>query len=73
MNFANAYKRFLSKYESVGDKIEHLLLNSDGLKWNEIIISNPQVTAISTRDLEHLPVEYLIKSQQDNLPIVILD
>ena len=67
--FANAYKEFLSRDNQTGD--EHYLMRQD--KWhNEILVSNPKITAIFTDNLNDLPVEYLEKAQEENLPIVIV-
>lgn len=40
--------------------------------WNEVLISNPTISAIYTKNLEKLPKEYLKMAQEQNIPIVIL-
>jgi len=67
--FAEAYRTFLKRNgtERTG---EASLLRSD---WhNEVLVSNPKISAIFTDNIESLPVEYLKKSQEENLPIVIV-
>ena len=59
--FAQAYKKLL---EGNG------LLSS--FRHNEVLISNPKISAIYTDDINKLPEEYLIKAQEENLPIVII-
>ena len=39
---------------------------------NEVLVSNPKITALYTDDIDNVPVEYLIKAQEENLPIVII-
>ena len=70
---ADAYKAFLDK--DGANKVEHdnsaSLLRSS---WhNEALVSNPKITGIFTDNIEKLPEEYLIKAQEENLPIVIFD
>ena len=70
LDFANAYKEFLSR-DNTGDKrISDALLRSD--KWNEVLVSNPKISAIFTRDLDNIPEEYLKKAQEEGLPIIVL-
>lgn len=40
---------------------------------NEVLVSNPKITAIYTKDLDKLPEDYLIKAQEEGLPIVLLN
>ena len=69
LDFANAYKEFLSR-DNTGDKrISDALLRSD--KWNEVLVSNPKISAIFTRDLDNIPEEYLKKAQEEGLPIIV--
>lgn len=67
--FAAAYRKFLSRdgSERTG---EASLMRS---RWhNEILVSNPKISAIYTDDIDRLPEDYLIKAQNENLPIVII-
>lgn len=70
---ANAYKAFLDK--NGANKVENY--NSVSLlrsSWhNEALVSNPKITGIFSDNIEQLPEEYLIKAQEENLPIVIFD
>ena len=73
VELADAYKTFLDK--DGANKVEHdnsaSLLRSS---WhNEALVSNPQITGIFSDNIEQLPEEYLIKAQEENLPIVIFD
>ena len=66
--FANAYERVLkSKGMNIFSK---KLLNSS--THNEVLVSNPKISAIFTDNIDNLPEEYLIKAQEENLPIVII-
>ena len=40
--------------------------------WNEFLVNNPKIAAIFTNDIDKLPEEYLIKAQEENLPIVVI-
>ena len=67
--FAKAYREFLKRNgtEHTG---EASLLRSN---WhNEVLVSNPKISAIFTDDLDNIPEEYLIKAQEENLPIVVI-
>ena len=67
--FANAYERILkSKGMNIFSK---KLLNS--ATHNEVLVSNPKISAIFTDNIDNLPEEYLIKAQEENLPIVIIN
>ena len=70
---ANAYKAFLDK--DGANKTEND--NSAGLlrsSWhNEALVSNPKITGIFSDNIEQLPEEYLIKAQEENLPIVVFE
>ncbi len=68
--FANAYKEFLSRDNKNTDDGHYLM--RQGTWHNEILVSNPKITAIFTDNIEDLPVEYLQKAQEENLPIVIV-
>ena len=59
--FAQAYKTFLDSDNSILVDSYH----------NEVLVSNPQITAIFTTDIDKIPEEYLIKAQEENLPIII--
>ncbi len=68
--FAKAYREFLKRNgtEHTG---EASLLRSD---WhNEVLVSNPEISAIFTDNIDKIPEEYLIKAQEENLPIVIIN
>ena len=68
--FAEAYREFL-KIDNSGDDRNNIgLLRND--YWNEILVSNPQVTAYYTKDFNNLPDEYLELAEKNNIPIVIL-
>ncbi|MCR5265456.1 MAG: hypothetical protein K6E29_02550 [Cyanobacteria bacterium RUI128] len=60
--FANAYSAILSTEGGILNELAH----------NEVVISNPTISAIFTFDIDKLPVEYLQKAQTENLPIVII-
>ena len=67
--FASAYKEFLSR-DGSEHKEDASLLRSG---WhNEVLISNPEISAIFTDDISSIPEEYLIKAQEENLPIVVI-
>ena len=38
---------------------------------NEVLVSNPKITAIFTSDIDKIPEEYLIKAQEEDLPIIV--
>lgn len=59
--FAQAYKTFLDSEISILVDSYH----------NEVLVSNPKITAIFTSDIENIPEEYLLKAQKEDLPIVI--
>ncbi len=69
--FAQAYKTFLSRTTSIENPVENALLRNDS--WNEVLVSNVSPCAIFTKDLNHIPEEYLQQAQKENLPIVILN
>lgn len=71
---ANAYKTFLDR--DGANKSEKLFDSASLLRsnWhNEALVSNPKITGIFTDNIENLPEEYLVKAQEENLPIVIFD
>lgn len=71
---ANAYKTFLDR--DGANKSEKLYDSASLLRsnWhNEALVSNPKITGIFTDNIEKLPEEYLVKAQEENLPIVIFD
>ena len=68
--FAAAYKSFLSR-QNANKGSADALLRSDNW-WNEVLVSEFDVCAIYANDLDLLPEEYLIKAQEENLPIVIV-
>ncbi|MBD9223857.1 hypothetical protein EGQ24_08170, partial [bacterium] len=58
------------------NKSEKLIDSASLLRssWhNEALVSNPKITGIFTDNIEKLPEEYLVKAQEENLPIVIFD
>lgn len=64
---ASAYKDFLDNNNE--NSSETLLKNSC---HNEVLVSNPEIIGIFTDDIEKIPEEYLIKAQEENLPIVVI-
>ena len=70
---ADAYKAFLAKdgaNKVEGDNSASLLRSS----WhNEALVSNPKIIGIFTDDIKNIPEEYLLKSQEENLPIVVFE
>jgi len=67
--FAEAYREFLRRNGSEHTG-EASLLRSN---WhNEALVSNPKITAIFTIDIDEIPVEYLRKAKQENIPIVVI-
>lgn len=62
--FARMYQELFAEGE--------ILHNGDA--WNEVIVSNPTISAICTTDifLDNIPIEYLQMAQEQDLPIVIL-
>lgn len=69
--FASAYKEFFNFDEVRRQNYDEFLLNS--FHHNEVIVSNPNISAIFTDALHNIPEEYLIKAQEENLPIVIIN
>ena len=68
---ADVYKTMLAK-DQLGDNFnlnDRNLLNSK--HHNEVLVSNPKITGIFTDDINNIPEEYLIKAQEENLPIVV--
>ena len=68
--FADAYKELLARKNAQRGTNSALLRNDKW--WNEVLVSNPEITAIYTKDLSNLPDEYLKKAHEENLPIVVL-
>ena len=70
-DFADAYQQFLSRHNDYGETDKTALLRNN--HWNEVLVSNPTITAIYTKkDVSSIPKEYLKKAQEENLPIVVL-
>ena len=69
--FATAYKNFLLRQNANRGSTNALLRNDNW--WNEVLVSEFDVCAIYANDLDLLPEEYLIKAQEENLPIVIIN
>lgn len=68
--FAKAYREFLQRNDSEHTGKASLLRSY----WhNEVLVSNPKISAIFTDNINQLPEEYLIKAQEENLPIVIIN
>lgn len=67
---ADAYDEFLSKDNTKHKMGKDALLRND--YWNEVLISNPTISAIYTKNLDKLPKEYLQMAQEQDIPIVIL-
>lgn len=59
--FAQAYKTFLNSDKSILVDSYH----------NELLVSNPKITASFTSDIDKIPEEYLIKAQEEDLPIIV--
>ena len=67
--FAKAYREFLQRNGSEHTGEASLLRSG----WhNEVLVSNPKISAIFTDNIENIPEEYLIKAQEEDLPIVII-
>ena len=66
--FADAYVRAINSkgwgifYKKLLKEFEH----------NEVLVSNPKISAIFTDNIDNIPEEYLIKAQEENLPIVVI-
>ena len=68
---ADAYEQFLAR-DNTGHKFgKEALMRND--YWNEVLVGNPTISAIYTKDINNIPEEYLIKAQEENLPIVIIN
>lgn len=67
---ADAYEEFLSRDNSRHKFGKDALMRND--YWNEVLVSNPSISAIYTKNLNSIPEEYLIKAEEEGLPIVIL-
>lgn len=65
--FAKAYETILT------DGYDGILASKPigGIHHNEVLISNPSISAIATDDINKLPIEYLQKAQEENLPVVV--
>ena len=66
--FADAYRTFLDRNHTNND--ENALLRSN--YRNEVLVTNPEISAIYTSNFDKIPEEYLQKAQEENLPIVII-
>ena len=67
---ASAYEQFLAR-DNTGHKFgKEALMRND--YWNEVLVSNPIISAIYTKNLNNLPVEYLEKAQKEGIPIVVI-
>ena len=67
---ADAYEQFLAR-DNTGHKFgKEALMRND--YWNEVLVSNPVISAIYTKNINMLPVEYLEKAQNEGIPIVII-
>ena len=67
--FGAAYRKLLS-IDNSGLRNSTGLLRKDS--WNELLVSNPEMIAIYTKNIEELPKEYLQLAEENNIPIVIL-
>ena len=65
--FAKAYKALL---EAGYNEDGNFLMN--GFSHNEVLVSNPKITALYTDDINTIPEEYLRKAMEENIPIVII-
>lgn len=70
LEFANAYKEFLSRVNTDETQGKRALLSDK--EWNEVIVSNPKIGGIYTRNLAGLSEEKLIFARDNNIPIVVL-
>ena len=61
LEFAQAYRTFLDADNSILVDSYH----------NEVLVSNPKITAIFTSDINNISEEYLIKAQKEDLPIIV--
>ncbi len=67
---ADAYEQFLAR-DNTGHKFgKEALMRND--YWNEVLVSNPIISAIYTKDINNLPAEYLEKAQKEGIPIVVI-
>ena len=67
---ADAYEQFLAR-DNTGHKFgKEALMRND--YWNEVLVSNPIISAIYTKNINKLPAEYLEKAQNEGIPIVII-
>ena len=68
--FAAAYEEFLAR-DNTGHKYgKQALLRND--YWNEVLVGNPEIEAIYTKDLKSLPEEYLQLAQEKGIKIILL-
>lgn len=65
--FAKTYNEFFS--EDINQGYNKALLNK--FHHNEVLVFNPKINAIFTDNISNIPEEYLIKAQEENLPIII--
>ena len=65
--FAKAYKALL---EAGYNEDGNFLMN--GFSHNEVLVSNPKITALYTDDINTIPEEYLRKAMEEKIPIVII-
>ena len=67
---------FAKAYENVmNSSWWNILISSILNKYshNEVLVSNPRIIGIATKDLSNIPEEYLIMAQKEKLPIVVVD
>ena len=68
---ADAYEKFLAR-DNTGHKFgKEALMRND--YWNEVLVSNPKISAIYTKNIDKLPIEYLEKAQKEGIPIVVIN
>ena len=68
--FAAAYEEFLAR-DNTGHKYgKQALLRND--YWNEVLVGNPEIEAIYTKNLKSLPEEYLQLAQEKGIKIILL-
>lgn len=68
---AKAYEEFLAR-DNTGHKYgKQALMRKD--YWNEVLVGNPTISAIYTKDITKLSKEYLEKAHNEVIPIVIIN
>lgn len=71
LDFANAYKTFLSRRINKDSDFNHAILRND-YEWNEFLISEARIKDIYTTDLRTLDEEYLKMASDPNNDFIII-